>query len=253
MLRSLQETQLIFTRNLRRAQRNPVWLWVAIFQPVLYLVLFAPLLDALRLPGYEQTDSLNVFAPGLLVMLTLFGGAYSGANILPDLHSGVLERLRVTPASRLALLLGMMLFDVVTVLAQSAVLIVVAVLMGLHADILGLLALFGLLALVNLIVVSASYGLALATREHDIVIALASTVAQPLLLLSGVLLPLTLAPAWMRTAAKANLFAYVVDDGRALVLGQGAELSLGPLVVVSLALATVLVLWTVRIFRRAAA
>jgi ABC-2 type transport system permease protein len=85
------------------------------------------------------------------------------------------------------------------------------------------------------------------------VIALASTVAQPLLLLSGVLLPLTLAPQWMRTAAKLNLFAYVVDDGRALVMGHWSDASILPTFGASLIVAALAVLWAARVFRRAAA
>ncbi|MBE0689668.1 MAG: ABC transporter permease, partial [Anaerolineae bacterium] len=39
----------------------------------------------------------------------------------------------------------------------------------------------------------------------------------PLLLLSGVLLPLTFAPQWMRTIADVNPLAYAIDASRALV------------------------------------
>lgn len=253
MFKFLHETQLIFMRNWRRVKRNPVWLWVGLFQPVLYLLFFAPLLDKLPISGSTQTNSLNIFAPGLLIMLTLFNGAYSGANILPDLQDGVVERFRVTPSSRLALLLGMMLLDVVTVLAQSVMLILVALIMGLHVDLLGLLVLFGLMSLVNLMVVSVSYAIALIFRVHATVIALASTLAQPLLLLSGVLLPLTLAPDLMRTAAKANLFAHVVDAGRALLLGQFSDASILPTFGATLLLAVLAVYWVSRIFRYSAA
>src|SRR5207253_2710632 len=111
-----------------------------------YLLLFAPLLDGLRIPGFSQTSSMNGFVPGLLVMIAVSSMSFSGSGILPDLSGGVIERLRVTPANRLALLLGMLLVDVVVFMAQCVLLIVMATVMGLRADLGGLVGIFALLA-----------------------------------------------------------------------------------------------------------
>ena len=144
MLKFLRDTQLMFGRSLIRTLRNPVWVVIGLLQPVLYLLLFAPLLDGLRMPGFDQTSSLNIFVPGLLVMIALFSAGFAGFGILDDLREGVVERLRVTPASRLALLLGMVLHDVLVFLIQCGLLVVAATLMGLRADPVGLALLFGL-------------------------------------------------------------------------------------------------------------
>ena len=90
---------------------------------------------------------------------------FAGMNILDDLHSGVIERLRVTPASRLALILGIVLCDVLTALLSSLLLILAAVPMGFRADWLGIALLFGLLVLVHTMMVSASYAIALIIKE----------------------------------------------------------------------------------------
>src|SRR5215468_10729752 len=103
MTNFLRDMRLIFARNLTRHLRNPMWIIVGLMQPILYLLLFAPLLDGLRIPGFSQGSALNGFMPGVLVMTAMFGMAFSGSGVLPDLHDGVIERLRVTPANRLAL------------------------------------------------------------------------------------------------------------------------------------------------------
>ena len=100
MRKFLRETRLIFKRNFIRTLRNPMWMFIGMMQPILYLAFFAPLLDGLRIPGFGQGSSLNGFMPGLLVMMAMFGMAFSGSAVLPDLHDGVIERFRVTPASR---------------------------------------------------------------------------------------------------------------------------------------------------------
>lgn len=82
--------------------------------------------------------------------------AFFGLSVLDFLRDGVVERLRVTPASRLALLLGMVLQDVLLFLVQCGILVVVATIMGLRPDWTGMLLLFGLLALIGLTMVSFS-------------------------------------------------------------------------------------------------
>jgi hypothetical protein len=44
MTKLLRDTWLIFARSLMLTLRNPVWVFVGILQPVLYLALYAPLL-----------------------------------------------------------------------------------------------------------------------------------------------------------------------------------------------------------------
>src|ERR671930_2344861 len=105
-MRTLQETDLIFRRAMRLSLRNPVWVILGLIQPILYLALFGPLLKrVVRAPGFPPGDAWQVFVPGLLVQLGIFGAAFVGFGLLSEMRSGVVERMRVTPASRLALLL----------------------------------------------------------------------------------------------------------------------------------------------------
>jgi ABC-2 type transport system permease protein len=247
-----RETRLMTVRNLTRWARNPAWLMVGLFQPILYLLLFAPLLDSLKMDGVGQDDTLKIFTPGLVVMLAMNAG-FAGINILDDLHSGVIERLRVTPASRLALILGIVLCEVLVALISSLLLILVAVPMGFRANWLGIGLLFGLLALVHIMMVSASYATALAIKDQSALAAMASAITIPLLLLSGVLLPLSLAPQSIRTIAHADPFFYVVDAARALADGRFGDLDVIRAFVIVAVLAGLALLWATRVFRQAVA
>src|SRR3954454_5868261 len=102
----LYETWLIFRRQLQSALRSPVWAFVFLFELVCLLLLFAPLLDKLMgLPGFGRNNALSTFAPGLLIMVSIMGTVYAGYYVLNDLRSGVIERLRVTDVSPVALAL----------------------------------------------------------------------------------------------------------------------------------------------------
>lgn len=80
----LRDTALVFRRYMLQTLRNPVWMFFGIVQPIMYLVLFAPLLVkvASSAPGFPQGGAYNVFIPGLLVQLGLFGasGSVSGSS-----------------------------------------------------------------------------------------------------------------------------------------------------------------------------
>src|SRR3712207_9514098 len=77
-----------------------------------------------------------------------------------------------------------------------------------------------MLALISLMTSAVSYGVALLVKSEDALAPLMNTVAQPVLLLSGILLPLTFAPGWLQAIADWNPFSWAVDGTRALFVGD---------------------------------
>jgi ABC-2 type transport system permease protein len=254
MARLIRDTRLLFVAHVLRTLRMPVWLIVGLFQPICYILLFAPLLKNLTgVPGFPRGGVYNVFTPGLLILMALFGAAFAGFGVLQDLRGGVIERLRVTPVNRLALVLGMVLRDALSLLVQSALLIGVALLLGMKPDWGGVALALLLFVLIGVTMASASYGLALAVKDEN---ALASTVnlfALPLMLLSGVMLPLSLAPEVLRNIAKANPFAYAVDGTRAMINGQFSNAAVAQALIIFGALAVLALTWATNSMRKATA
>jgi ABC-2 type transport system permease protein len=106
-MKLLRDTWLIFARNMLETLRSPVMVLLGLFQPICYLLLLGPIFNGIAAaPGFPPGGALTVFTPGLLVMIGLFGSTFVGFGLIGDLRYGVVERLRVTPVSRLALLLG---------------------------------------------------------------------------------------------------------------------------------------------------
>ena len=95
------DTWLVFRRYFGIFLHNPVWVVIGVVQPTLYLVLFAPLLKSIAAgPGFPTGGAYNVFVPGLLIQLGLFGASGVGFSLIAELRYGVVERMRVTPVSR---------------------------------------------------------------------------------------------------------------------------------------------------------
>ena len=161
--------------------------------------------------------------------------------------------MRVTPVSRTALLLGRSMRDVVVLVVQGILLTAVAVLFGLRAPVVGVLIALVLVAIVALATSAASYAMALQLKSEDALAPLLNTIVLPLLLLSGILLPMTLAPAWLFGLSRLNPFVYIVDAERAVFLGALTSGTVVVGVVVGLVLSALTVAWGVRTFHRESA
>jgi ABC-2 type transport system permease protein len=246
------DTRIVFGRQMRLMLRNPAWLIIGLVQPVLYLALFGPLLRPVVDGGrFGSGTAAQVFVPGLLVQLSLFGSLFVGFAIIAEWRSGVIERMRVTPVSRLALLLGRVLRDAVAFLIQAAVLILVGFVAGLRAPVFGVLIALGFTFVLAIGMSSISYALGLALKSEDALAPLINMIALPLLLLSGIMLPITKqsAPGWLYWTSHFNPFRYVVDAMRQVFLGHYANGTVLAGILVALALATLCVNIGTRTFR----
>lgn len=242
----LRHTGLIFVRSIRPTLHNPIVIIIGLSQPLLYLLLFGPLLSHVGGPG----SSWQWFVPGIMVQMALFGTAYAGFALIPEIRSGALERLRVTPVSRTALLLGRVARDVTVLVVQCALIVAASAILGFRAPVGPVLLALVLIAVVGVAVGSASYALALYVKQEYAFAPVLTSTVLPLMLLSGVLLPMTLAPAWLHAISVVNPLTHVVDAERAIVAGQWHQVAvwLGPLLAVLLAI--VGAGWGVRTFRR---
>jgi len=97
----LRDAAITFRYQMRLLLREPIWIVIVMIQPLLYLALFAPLLEPIaRTSGFPPGDTWSVFVPGQLVQLGMFGSLFVGFGIIAEIRHGTIERMRVTPASR---------------------------------------------------------------------------------------------------------------------------------------------------------
>jgi ABC-2 type transport system permease protein len=248
-----RDTWLIFQRHMLVMVRTPIWILVGVTQPIFYLLLFAPLLKPALAPLGTTTDAeaYRIFVPGLLVLLVIYGGLYTGFGLIAELRSGVVERCRVTPLSRLALLLGRSLRDVVSLLAQAVIITVVALPFGLAVGLPLLLLAYLMLALIALLASAVSYGVALLVRSEATLAPVINTVAQPIALLSGVFLPMAFGPPWLRHLSAWNPFAWAVDGVRALFAGHADDPTVWQGLGIMAVLTVAAVFWSARLFTKA--
>ncbi|MER8045808.1 ABC transporter permease [Streptomyces sp. NPDC094032] len=243
------DTAVLFGRYARQTLRSPFQIFFGALMPLLYLFLFGPLLTGL--PLGRAGDSWQVLVPGLLLQLGLFGASFAGFAVIMEKNWGVLERMRVTPVSRLALLLGRTLRDTALFLFQAVLLVLAALLMGLRAPLAGLLIGFGFVALLTFSLASLSYVLALRLPSPQEFGPAINTLAMPSMLLSGLMLPMALAPGWLDALSHFMPFRYLVDAVRDAYLGRYATTTMLYGVLVALALTALAVTVGTRTFKKA--
>jgi ABC-2 type transport system permease protein len=215
------ELQLYYIRKIKEALRNPGFLSMTVGVPFMYMVLFAPLLKNFNgMPGFGSDGVMNFFLPGVIVILSMFGGLFVGFGLIDEIRQGIVERFRVTPTSRLAILLGGVLRDVTAVLLQTILITLIALPFGLKISLGGFLLILLILGMLTSLFAAFSYALALKLKSEDALAPIMQGISMPLMLLAGFLLPMSLAPGWLLTLAHFNPVYYAVEASRALMHGQ---------------------------------
>jgi ABC-2 type transport system permease protein len=255
MLPFLRTTWIVFARQMRLSLANPAWVVIGLTQPFLYIALFGPLMVAVvkSTPGLPPGSAWQIFVPGQLVQLGIFGAAFVGFGLIAEVRAGVLERQRVTPASRTALLLGRTLRDVIVLLVQATLLTLLSVPFGLRAPVGGVLVALVVVGLLGAAFSALSYAAALALKTEDALAPTLNAVTLPLLLLSGILLPMSIAPVWLQHVADVNPLKHVVDGARAMFRGDVYSSTTGWGVTATVALVVVGLVIGTRTFRRESA
>jgi ABC-2 type transport system permease protein len=214
----VRESFIVFNRQLRMNLRNPAWVIIGMLQPVLYLLLFGPLLK----PLVEQLggNAYTWFVPGMLVQLGIFGAFFAGFSLIGEWREGVIEAERVTPAHRSALLAGRLLRDLLQLLVQAVILVVLGLILGMDASAPGIALGVVLTLLLGGSCAAASNALALTTKSEDVMAPVINVVMMPVLLLSGILLPMSLGASWLERLSDFMPIKHVVDAVRSSFFGD---------------------------------
>jgi ABC-2 type transport system permease protein len=248
-VRFLRESHIVFRRQLRMNLRNPAWVIIGMLQPVLYLLLFGPLLKPL-ISQFGATNAYTFFVPGMLVQLGIFGAFFAGFSLIGEWREGVIEAERVTPANRTALLVGRLYRDLLQLFVQALILIGLGYALGMEAPLGGVAVGTLLTLLIGGACAAASNALALTTKSEDVMAPVINMVMMPVLLLSGILLPMTIGPAWLATASKFMPIRHVVDGVRDAFGGDFGASGLLWGVVWSVLLFALAVWWGTATFRK---
>ncbi|GAA3548401.1 ABC transporter permease [Nonomuraea rosea] len=237
----LRDTWVLFRHGVHVTLKQKVGIIFGAIQPLLFLVLFGPI--------FTTFGTWETLVPGLVIQLGLVSMGLAGFGVVFERRSGVLERMRVTPASRLALLLGRVLNNALTLVVQLVLLLAAAFALGLRAPVLGLAAGFVLVVVLGTSLAALSYAVAL-TMNEQLFAPVMSTAVLPLVLLSGSFLPMSMAPGWLDAISHISPFRYVLEALRDLFAGHYLTGTVGVGAAVTVVFAAVSLTIGTRVFNR---
>jgi ABC-2 type transport system permease protein len=233
---------------MRAFLRQPGWVAISLFQPVIWLLLFGALFKRTAdIPGFESGSYIEFLAPGVVVMLAISAAGWVGMGFIEDINRGTMDRLLVSPIWRGALNLGSVAQSVLSIVIQSLIVIGISLSVGarFHNGAAGVGVLVAVAALLGAIFASLSNGVAILTRQRETLIGIVTMVTLPLTFLSSALMQESLLPGWIQWAARFNPVNWAAEAGRSAAATNadwsliGTRLGfLGLLLLVSAAFAT---------------
>lgn len=206
----------LMIRSLRNIVRLPSAFLPSIAMPIFQAVAFSGTFFAIiQIPGFPTDRSINWFMPLAVVMGTGFAGIGVGFATIRDLETGFYDRLRMTPAPRIALIGGKMLSAIVRALLVTTVVIIVGTLFGarLQHGPLGLVPLY--IAGIGIAAIGGGWGLGLAYRFRDMrAAAIMQLTFFLLIFLTEAQTPLNVMEGWLENVARINPFNNILRLAR---------------------------------------
>jgi daunorubicin resistance ABC transporter membrane protein len=215
-------TYALFVRSLKRTIRRPVFLTFSLFQPFVWLFLFSQVMKrfgAAALPS--NVSYVTLFAPAVMLQTIMFGSFQSGMAMVSDIEFGLMDKFLVAPINRTSILLGRQLADGVRMFIQGAIIILLALALGVHFvhGPVGILAALLLAVLFGLGLSGLSNTVALRTKNSETTLMVMNFFLFPLLFMSPALVPKETLPHWVEVVGRANPVAYAVEGARNLTVG----------------------------------
>lgn len=240
----LHSVQVIIHLESLKMIKDPLELASRALQPVLWLLLFGGALARTKMIDTGGLGYQAFLAPGILAQSITFVSIFTGLSIIWEKDMGLMQKILSTPISRSALVLGKMLSASVRSFFQLAVILLLALGLGVPlvltaASVAGTLV---FMVLGSALFSGLSMVIASVVRTRERMMGIGQLVTMPLFFASSALYPVSAMPPWLRALAVVNPMSYLVDGLRGLLLalpGASPWVDAGVLLAVSAGLLAV--------------
>jgi ABC-2 type transport system permease protein len=213
----LSDTWHQVIRHVRTDIRIPIWLFVNIIQPILWLLLFTQIFKTTM--EAQGVDYIQHFSPAVVVMTVMFGSVWSGMGLLMDIEMGVLSKMLATPVTRISIILARVVGSMVMLIIQALIIFGIALALGLSiaTGVPGVIYTLFLITLLGFGFAGLSCGLALLFRRQETLIATLNFVSLPVMFLTSSFVPSYLLPDWLDIVRQINPVEYAILGVRGVV------------------------------------
>jgi ABC-2 type transport system permease protein len=217
---ALRQSWQVYLRGVRVLKRQPAYLGMTLFQPIIWLLLFGALFKSVtKIPGFHGTY-INFLTPGVVVMLAVFSAGWTGMGFVEDINSGVMDRMLTSPVWRGALNAGTIAYAAFMVVIQTLLIVLIALALGadFKGGVSGVLLLLVIAALLAAVVAALSNAIGILARQRETVIGAVTFVQLPLTFLSVALMQRSLLPSWIQSVATYNPVNWAAEAARSAAM-----------------------------------
>ncbi|MCC6302882.1 MAG: ABC transporter permease [Gammaproteobacteria bacterium] len=211
----MADTWHLFNKYMIITLRMPMWSLFTLIQPLIWLIIFGQLFGRF----VQSEHYMDFMVPGILIMTVLFGSSWSGVSLLREISAGTVDKMLVSPVSRVAIVLSRVLHSAVQVIAQAIVILVVAWAMGSSINFNPIYLLLGMLVVFLLGVgfAALSNGFAITLQREEPLVMIGNMMTLPLMFFSSALVPKQFMPDWIQYVSILNPITYAVEAVRAVI------------------------------------
>ena len=212
-------------RSVKSLTRQPIFLVITLIQPMVWLLLFGALFrSVVDLPGFGgggDVTFMEYLTPGVIAMTALFSAMWAGTVYIDDMQRGVMDRLLASPVRRGAMMNGTLVYQSLTSVVQTVIVLVVAWLAGARfgGGVIGSVVPLVSACLLTVICAALSNAIALMARQQEALIGISQFLSLPMTFLSSAIMDPALAPHWIRACARFNPLDWAVVASRETLLG----------------------------------
>lgn len=250
--RAVEDSLLLGGRNLIRLQRNPIVIVAIAIFPVVFLAGFW--IVGQKLMAVQGVNYIQYLVPIINLQALFFSGLGSSLLFAQDIESGMMNRCRVMPISRIAIIAGLVIAYMVRSLLATIVLLIVAFAVfgfRFQGDFLDALSYLLIVVLFTAAAITGYSILAIKLRNPTLVNAVAIIPYTPLLLLSNGFSPTENFPQWLQPLVRHQPVSVTCDALRAIVAGSDNSLWLtGQSLLWLLGLLVVFGMWSASAYKR---
>jgi ABC transporter DrrB family efflux protein len=249
---ALSDTWVLTWRNLTVWRRVPAYLVFTVVQPTIFTLLFRYVfggaIPARGIPG----GYVNFLLPGVIGQTAAFATMATAISLAIEAQKGVIDRLRVMPIARSAVLTGRLVADGVRMLITLLVIVAVGYAVGFrfHGGAGDAIAMVVLAEAFGLTLCCVSMFIGLALRQEEAVQAFGLIWLFPLTFVSSAFVPVQTMPGWLQAFAVNQPITHVINALRSLALGTPMGDNLWLSVVWLVAIVAVFVPLAVRAYKR---
>ncbi len=231
----MQAVYVLLLRDLKRFIRTKSRVFGSLGMPFFFLLFFSMGFRRASIPSLPENISyIEFLTPGIISMVLLFTGTFSGVSIVWDRQFGFLREILVAPISRMSIAVGRTLGGAITALIQGIIMLIASTLIGFRFN-LTMLPIAILIMLLIAIAFTAT-GVAISTFMEDIhgFQIVVNFFVFPTFLLSGAIFPINEFPEFVKCLALLNPLTYGVDLLRFVFIGYSEINPLSDLLVLVL-------------------